>query len=122
MPETRYCQVAIDTPLRQSFDYRLPEALAHARPGMRVQLPFGRRAVIGLILRVSTHSDVPPEKLRDAGALLDAEPLLSPVDLKLLEWAADYYHHPIGEVFATALPRQTSTGRWATDQNRTPPR
>jgi len=111
LPETRYCQVAIDTPLRQSFDYRLPEALAHAQPGMRVQLPFGRRAVVGLILRVSAHSDVPPEKLRDAGALLDAGPLLSPADLKLLEWAADYYHHPIGEVFATALPRQLRTVR-----------
>ncbi len=44
---------------------------------MRVQLPFGRRAVVGLILRVGGHSDVAPEKLRDASALLDATPLLS---------------------------------------------
>jgi primosomal protein N' (replication factor Y) len=111
LPETRYCQVAIDTPLRQSFDYRLPEALGQAQPGMRVQLPFGRRAVVGLILRVGTHSDVPAEKLRDAGVLLDTTPLLSSSDLKLLEWAADYYHHPVGEVFATALPRLLRTIR-----------
>ncbi len=34
-----------------------------------------------------------------------------PADLKLLEWAADYYHHPVGEVFATALPRLLRTVR-----------
>jgi primosomal protein N' (replication factor Y) (superfamily II helicase) len=111
LTEARYCQVAIDTPLRQSFDYRLPEALVHAEAGMRVQLPFGRRAVVGLILRVSTATEVPAEKLRDAVALLDGSPLLSASDVRLLEWAADYYHHPIGEVVATALPRLLRTVR-----------
>jgi primosomal protein N' (replication factor Y) (superfamily II helicase) len=111
LPETRYCQVALDTPLRQTFDYRLPEELAHAEAGMRVQLPFGRQTLVGLILRVSAATNVPADKLRDATALLDASPLLSATDLRLLEWAADYYHHPIGEVVATALPRLLRTVR-----------
>ncbi len=111
MTEARYCQVAIDTPLRQSFDYRLPGTLAHAAAGMRVQLPFGRRTVVGLILRIGASTAVPAEKLRDATALLDDRPLLTASDLRLLEWAADYYHHPIGEVFATALPRLLRTVR-----------
>jgi len=111
LTEALYCQVAIDTPLRRVFDYRLPEALATAQPGMRVQIPFGRRAAVGLILRVSQSTEVPAEKLRDAGPLLDATPLLGTSDLRLLEWAAGYYHHPVGEVMATALPKLLRTVR-----------
>ena len=44
-------------------------------------------------------------------AVLDAAPLLGAADLELLQWAADYYHHPVGEVFATALPRLLREGR-----------
>jgi primosomal protein N' (replication factor Y) len=72
---------------------------------MRVQVPFGRRAVVGLVLAVADATDVPADKLRDVVAVLDEVPLLSATDLKLLEWAADYYHHPIGEVVATAVPK-----------------
>ena len=106
-----YCQIAIDTPLRHTFDYRLPETFFHVRAGMRVRLPFAHREVVGLILRVSTETDVPAEKLREVTALLDEAPLFSPADLQLLEWAAGYYHHPIGEVVATALPKQLRTIR-----------
>jgi len=111
LPEPRYCQVAIDTPLRRVFDYRLPETLAHAQAGMRVRLPFARREVVGLILRITSETEVPADKLRDVTALLDETPLLSPADLQLLEWAAGYYHHPVGEVVATALPKQLRTIR-----------
>ena len=31
-------------------------------------------------------------------------------ELALLTWAADYYHHPVGEVFAAALPRLLRAG------------
>jgi primosomal protein N' (replication factor Y) len=96
--------VAVDTPLRQLFDYRLTPQTA-VRPGMRVRVPFGRREVVGLVMRLTATTDVPQAKLRDVGELLDASPLLGSADLKLLEWAANYYHHPIGEVVATALPK-----------------
>jgi primosomal protein N' (replication factor Y) len=36
--------------------------------------------------------------------VLDKEPSIPSGLLKLLKWAADYYHHPIGEVIRTALP------------------
>ena len=44
------------------------------------------------------------KRLKPITQVLDAEPLLSPPLLKLLEWAATYYHHPIGEVMVSALP------------------
>jgi primosomal protein N' (replication factor Y) len=96
--------VAIDTPLRQLFDYRLT-AQCSAVPGMRVCVPFGKREVVGMVMRVAAGTDVPEQKLRDVRGVLDGVPLLSAPDLQLLEWAANYYHHPIGEVVATALPK-----------------
>ena len=107
----RLCQVALDTPLRRLFDYRLPAALADALPGARVHVPFGRQQLVGILVRQVDASELPPEKLRDVTAVIDAVPLLGAADLQLLEWATDYYHHPIGEVFATALPRLLREGR-----------
>jgi primosomal protein N' (replication factor Y) (superfamily II helicase) len=105
MMSGRYCQIAIDTPLRRLFDYRLPDLQIEVRAGMRVRVPFGRREVIGLVMGISDHSDLPAEKLRDVNALVDETPLLGSTDVELLRWAANYYHHPIGEVVATALPK-----------------
>ncbi|MEO8315918.1 MAG: primosomal protein N' [Pseudomonadota bacterium] len=105
------CQVALDTPLRRLFDYRLPAELAHARPGARLRVPFGRQQLVGVLVRRLRESTVPEEKLRDVLAVIDAVPLLAAPDLQLLEWATDYYHHPIGEVFATALPKLLREGR-----------
>jgi primosomal protein N' (replication factor Y) (superfamily II helicase) len=105
---TPVCQIAIETPLRRLFDYHLAPGAA---PGARVRVPFGRQHVVGIVVAHALNSDVPPEKLRGIEAVLDAVPLFSPADLKLLQWAADYYHHPVGEVFATALPRLLRQGR-----------
>ncbi|HEX2586477.1 MAG TPA: DEAD/DEAH box helicase family protein, partial [Steroidobacteraceae bacterium] len=96
---------AIDTPLRRIFDYLPPVQSSHPiRPGQRAWLPFGKRRVVGVLIGQSTHSDVPPSKLRRVAELIDAEPIFDEVLLKLLQWTADYYHHAIGEVLAAATP------------------
>ena len=98
-------QVALDTPLRRVFDYLPPEEL-EATPvaGMRVRVPFGRQKLVGVITAVVSQSQVAPSKLRAALEILDERTVLDPVTFELLQWAADYYHHPVGEVFAAALP------------------
>jgi len=109
-------QVAVDTPLRRVFDYRPPADLAQsdveaARPGVRVEVPFGRRRLIGILVGVAAGSALPESKLRRAAAILDREPVFDAVTFELLRWAADYYHHPLGEVFAAALPAARRTGK-----------
>jgi primosomal protein N' (replication factor Y) len=99
-----YLAVAIDTPLRQVFDYRAPEGGAPVGPGYRVWVPFGRRRVVGVVVESREHSEVPAEKLRAAYEAIDDEPTFSPDALALLTWAAEYYRHPIGEVLTSALP------------------
>ena len=102
----RYLQVAVPSPLRRLFDYRAPADWAPERlqPGVRVRVPFGRGEQVGLLLAVHDHTDVPAAKLKTAHALLDEEPLLSPPLLDLVRWASRYYHYPLGEALATALP------------------
>lgn len=105
-----FARIALDTPLRRAFDYRIPEGMVVV-PGMRVRVPFARREVVGVVLQVVHDTDVPADKLRDVAEVMDDEPLLGPADLQLMEWGAQYYHHPIGEVVATALPKLLRTVR-----------
>jgi primosomal protein N' (replication factor Y) len=101
-------RVALDTPLRRLFDY-LPSAVA-APVGSRVRVPFGRQQLVGLVVAHGEHSELPVARLKHISAVLDAEPLLDAAQLKFLEWAAGYYHHPLGAVLAAALPKLLREG------------
>lgn len=109
--------VALDMPLRRLFDYYCPadidgdnRPLPILLPGMRVRVPFGRRKLVGTLIDTATSSSVEPAKLKPAVELLDAAPIFDPVTFDLLNWAADYYHHPLGEVIAAALPASLRAG------------
>ncbi len=108
-------QIALDTPLRRVFDYlppaqRPPEQEA-PRPGVRVWVPFGRQRLIGILVGIVSESTLPLPKLKAALEFLDEQPVFDPVTFELLRWAADYYHHPIGEVYAAALPVSLRAGQ-----------
>ena len=102
--------MAVNAPLSRLFDY-LPAAGTPALAGMRVRVPFGRRTRTGIVMAVGEGSDLPADKLRNAIDVLDAEPLFSGDDLWLLRFTSDYYHHPIGEVAAAAMPALLRQGR-----------
>jgi primosomal protein N' (replication factor Y) (superfamily II helicase) len=112
-------QIALDTPLRRIFDYRAPADLrgcgSSATPplGVRVRVPFGRRQLIGILVGIAADSQVASQKLKSALEILDEQPVFDRVTFELLRWAADYYHHPVGEVFAAALPVSVREGHTA---------
>src|SRR5450631_1221818 len=111
--ESMILQVAIDTPLRQVFDYLPPPIRAQELPhlGVWVLVPFGRQRLIGILVGIVAESAVPLPKLRSALEFLDEKPVYDPVTFELLRWAAEYYHHPIGEVYAAALPVNLRAGQ-----------
>jgi primosomal protein N' (replication factor Y) len=107
-------KIAVPVPVRRLFDYLPPEGVRaeSLRPGQRIEVPFGRRRQVGVLLEVADTAAVDAHRLRPALAVLDPEPLLAADDLKLLAWASRYYHHPIGESLAaafSALLRQGAT-------------
>ena len=108
-------RVALDTPLRRVFDYLPPAAGPDsvANPGVRVRVPFGRRQVVGILVEVAADSPIDAAKLKRALEILDSRPVFDAVTFELLRWAADYYHHPLGEVMAAALPANLRGGQAA---------
>jgi len=101
-------EVAIPARLWQRFDYLPPpgsEGVQDWPAGIRIQAPFGRRTLIGVLLAVKSTSNVAIDKLKPVVKKLDDQPVLTPTILSLCRWASDYYHHPLGEVVIQALPK-----------------
>lgn len=110
MSKSSVLRVAINAPLSRMFDY-LPPASGSPAVGCRVRVPFGRQQQFGMIMQLADHSEVPLAKLRRAAQCIDDTPLLSDTDLWLIKFVSDYYHHPIGEVVAAALPAALRHGK-----------
>jgi primosomal protein N' (replication factor Y) len=131
----RVYRVALDMPLRRIFDYQPPKlpaqgvrlgagaagistapatpaapAATSLEPGTRVLVPFGRQRLVGVIMELADSSELPEERLKPILEVLDPYPILDSAALNLLRWAAEYYHHPIGEVISAALPKALRLG------------
>jgi primosomal protein N' (replication factor Y) (superfamily II helicase) len=110
-------QVALDMPLRRIFDYLPPPDVPQlAGVGVRILVPFGHQRLVGILVGIAAESAVPTAKLKAALRILDAQPVYDSVTFDLLRWAADYYHHAIGEVFAAALPVSMRLGQAAAER------
>ena len=99
-------QVVIDKPLAQGFDYlwdaeklgKLPEI------GNVVAVPFARSKVIGLVIKVSNHSDYELSKLKSVESLAPL-PVFDPGLLRLMNFASQYYVHALGETILPVIPQ-----------------
>ena len=104
-------EVAVPRPLKSTFDYLVPRTMAVPSVGARVRVPFGATTVVGVVAGHSGDFDRAEKEIEE---VLDETPLL-PRDLTdLAQWIARYYHHPIGDVFATLLPVKARRGAPAT--------
>jgi len=108
-------QVAVPAPVAGTFDYLLPDKVPEqlAKPGARVRVSFGRQITIGVISATTSSSDFPRNRLKPILELIDDEAIIPDDLLSLLQWAASYYQHPVGEVFNTALPALLRQGQAA---------
>ncbi|HHH46280.1 MAG TPA: primosomal protein N' [Thiotrichales bacterium] len=99
-------RVAVPCPLPRCLDYLPPDDIdiGTLAAGQRFEVPLGRRRLVGVLWETASGSDIAPERLRKAIRRLDEAPVLTPDLVALLDWAARYYHHPIGEVAQAALP------------------
>jgi primosomal protein N' (replication factor Y) len=111
MSEPTILKVAVNVPLSRLFDYLPPAGEVTVQAGSRVVVPFGRQKQTGMVMALAGSSELPRSKLRRCHAVLDEWPLLSAPDLRLISFTSDYYHHPIGEVVAAALPALLRMGK-----------
>lgn len=106
---TRVVRIAMNRPLRRLFDYTLGAGLS-LQPGQRVQIPFGRQQITGLVTAVDV-TPPPGISLKPVRNAMEDWPALPKETLRLLSWASDYYQHPLGECLFTALPPALRRGR-----------
>jgi primosomal protein N' (replication factor Y) len=103
-------QIALDVPLPRLFDYRLEEGLSASAAGRLAKAPFGSSSKIGVVLGVVEQSNQPAEKLKTAELIDELPPL--PADwIDLCRFCARYYHYPLGQVMAFALPPLLRKGK-----------
>lgn len=109
MPVDAIYKVAVPVPLFGLFDYKF-NGSKQIQTGCRVEIPFGRKHLIGIVVGNTTKSDFPASKLKSIKKVIDEQPILPTGMMELLNWAASYYQHPIGEVIATAMPKLLREG------------
>ena len=100
-------RVGFDVPLDTLFDYRCDDAdfsVTPATVGARVLAPFGKRNAVGVILEIADFSTIAIGRLKPISRILREAPGFSADDIRLMRFAAQYYHHPLGTVVMSALP------------------
>jgi primosomal protein N' (replication factor Y) (superfamily II helicase) len=83
----------------RTFTYRVHGPVA---PGIRVEVPFGPRRLVGWVTGPSDKPDSP--RIRAVHRVLEEEPSADHDLLSLARWIADYYLSSLGMVLRTALP------------------
>ncbi len=106
MPTPTVVQVVVDKPLAQGFDYLWDQQNLGQEPmiGQVVEIPFGRSSLIGVVIKVSGHSDFDINKLKQVKAVAPLPPLDS-ATLRLMNFASQYYIHGLGETIVPTIPQ-----------------
>ena len=94
-------QVAVDVPLPGTFSYLTQLSVMI---GQRVAVSFGPRRLCGVVVTDIPQQGIEPAKLKSIDAVLSGLPPLPEDFMALVRFAADYYHHPLGQTLFTALP------------------
>lgn len=85
-----FAEVIVDVaayPIDRPFDYAVPEKYQSIiESGSRVKVPFGNRQVLGFVIALKSDTDVPLNKQKPIGELLDIEPVLTQEMLAMTKW------------------------------------
>ena len=94
--------VALPVAVPQTFDYRIP-ATQTVLPGSLVQVSLARRKHVGVVVGLSTHTEIDASRLLSLETVYPQPPL--PDDIRrLVTFASDYYQTQLGLSFSLAVP------------------
>ena len=110
-------RVAVPSPLRAALDYLPPAGwrASEVATGARVRVPLGHTTKIGVVVGHAAASTLEHSRLRRISAVIDDTPLFPDEMLDFLAWVSRYFHHPLGEVVAEALPGLLRSGHTPRD-------
>ena len=97
---------------RDVYTYAVPHDLdSTVLPGVRVEIPFGKRSILGYVVARHPTSDF--DDVRPIGAVVDTAPLLLSQHVELAHRVAERYCAPLGEVIRAMLPKDVRGTRTA---------
>ena len=94
--------------LRGPFDYSLAGSVGEVGVGTMLVVPFGSRRLLGVVVEVAEESELPPERLAEPLAALEAD--VPPDLVRLGLWVAQEYVSTPARGLALVLPPGTGTG------------
>lgn len=99
-------EVLVSVPIHRLFSYQWV-ADSVPRFGMRVIVPWGNQQRVGLVygLQTSPVDETLRGQIKPVSLVLDDGAYLDVHWQRLLEFAAKYYHHPLGMIALEALPK-----------------
>ena len=97
-------RVAVDAPLLEPLSYEVNTQIAPTPRGSIVQVPLGKRSVMGIVLGEDLSLKKNDIDYKKINSIEEEWPALKDPFLKCIEWLADYYIYPIGQVAKLALP------------------
>ncbi len=111
-------EIAVDAPFLENLTY-LQNSEFNVQRGDIVNVPLGKRNIKGFIIRElndknNSEEAVPVKfKLKEIVSIDTEWPRLHEPFLKWLEWMAEYYIHPLGQVIQLSFPplRKTTQKR-----------
>ncbi|HMZ28243.1 MAG TPA: primosomal protein N' [Thauera aminoaromatica] len=112
-------RVALPIPLPQAFDYTAADA-GVGDVGRCVKVPFGRGERTGLIVGIGDEAGVELARIKPVLHIQRGVPALPADWLELVSFVARYYHAPLGEVVALALPPGLRRADGVSDEDEDP--
>lgn len=104
MSNTILIDIILPLAIADAYTYRVPSNMPTPLAGMRVLVPLGKKTITGVIYRLHEGELPASVKVRDIVDVIDNQPVVTPHQLRLWQWMAEYYMCTLGEVMAAALP------------------
>lgn len=102
-----YCEIVLSQRFPKHlgiFDYKIPSNLtSKIKVGQLVNIPFRKSTKEGVVIKIKKTS-IAGKKIKSIKKIVRNNPILTPKQILLAEWMADYYFLSLGTIIKTILP------------------
>lgn len=121
MSDSRTVLVAVDVFLNENLTYSQNENFSVERGDVvLVPLGAGNKSQLGVVLKTNVPAPAKPDgkliKLKPVTALHKEWPRIPETHLLWLEWLAEYYIYPLGEIVSLCMPKLLKPGKKITSK------
>lgn len=106
-----YATVILPLALPKNYTYAVPtDLLPEVQPGVRVEVPLGQHRLYAGIVKSLSQTEPENHRPKPIISVLDPAPIVTPQQLELWTWMAEYYCCSEGELMNAALPSALKLG------------